>query len=320
MPVIILAALSLLAAACGGSGGGTIPTPPAGKGSIAKNFQSAFADATFTVGSKQFTEQDILAQITIQALQAAGAHVKSDLNLVSSQTARQALVSGGIDMYWDYAGTGWSLYLNHATGVQGAMAQFQATARQDLERNGIKWLGPAALNDEYAIARLQNATGALGKVNTISQMARFVRQNPGQATFCGDAEYYEREFIPVETTYNFTFPGYDLTENANIEANYPSVTTSLCNFSEVFTTDARIQTDHLKVLTDDKGVFLTQLAALTVREKTFKQYPQLQAFARDLGSKLTQHEIISLNKMVDVDGKSAQYAAYVFLKSNGFIG
>ncbi|MBW3606575.1 MAG: hypothetical protein KY460_17040, partial [Actinobacteria bacterium] len=63
--------------------------------------------ASLTVGSKEFTEQLILGQITIQALEAAGATVEDQTGLVGSTTVREALLSGEIDMYWEYTGTGW---------------------------------------------------------------------------------------------------------------------------------------------------------------------------------------------------------------------
>lgn len=35
--------------------------------------------------------------------------------LAGSSTARTALLSGAIDMYWEYTGTGWVSYLGHTT-------------------------------------------------------------------------------------------------------------------------------------------------------------------------------------------------------------
>jgi osmoprotectant transport system substrate-binding protein len=78
--------LAIVAVGCGGGGGGA-----AGKADL--------SGAEFTVGSKEFTEQLILGQITLQTLEAAGATVNDQIGLAGSVAARKALESGEIDMY-----------------------------------------------------------------------------------------------------------------------------------------------------------------------------------------------------------------------------
>ncbi len=310
----VLPALALVLTACGGSsssGGGKA------QGSIAQNFD--FSGAHFTVGSKEFTENVILGKITVQALRAAGADVTDKTNLQGSTVVRDALLNDSIGMYWDYAGTGWSLYLKHDQPVQGAMAQFQATAKEDLAKNNVKWLGPAQFGDAYGIARRSNATGDLAKVKTYSDIATFVDAHPDQATFCGASEFFDRRFKQFEQTYNLKFPSSQVHTNA-LALDYTNVAKGdPCNFAEIFTTDARIQTQNLTVLKDDKGVFFTQLAALCTKQGTYQANPKLGELAKTLGDKLTTDTMISLNKQVDVEGKSADDAAKSFLSDNGFV-
>ena len=73
--------------------------------------------ATFTVGSKEFTEQNVLGQIAVQALEAAGADVK-DLTTHHRQHQRPHRPHRPveIDMYWEYTGTGWTTHLQHEPG------------------------------------------------------------------------------------------------------------------------------------------------------------------------------------------------------------
>jgi glycine betaine/choline ABC-type transport system substrate-binding protein len=150
-------------------------------------------------------------------------------------------------------------------------------------------------------------------------MATFVKKHPDDATFCGASEFYDRRFKAMEQAYHFKIPKSGQHQN-QLPLDYVNVAKGQpCNFAEVFTTDARIKTQNLVVLKDPKPVFLTQLAALTVREKTYKKYPKLQDFAKTIGSKLTQDEVIDLNKMVDVDGKSAEAASKAFLSKYGFV-
>jgi len=57
------------------------------------------------IGSKNFTEQFIVAEIYAQALEKAGIEVQKRLNLGATQIAHTALTSGEIDLYPEYTGT-----------------------------------------------------------------------------------------------------------------------------------------------------------------------------------------------------------------------
>jgi glycine betaine/choline ABC-type transport system substrate-binding protein len=107
--------------------------------------------ASFTVGSKEFTEQLILGNITKLALEDAGAEVSDQIGLVGSTTVREALTSGEIDLYWEYLGTGWVTYLGNEESIPDAQEQYEAVRDADVP-NGVSWLPPAPFNNTYAIA------------------------------------------------------------------------------------------------------------------------------------------------------------------------
>src|SRR5688572_2172634 len=69
-------------------------------------------DDTIRVGSKQFTEQIVLGQIILAALDDAGYAVEDRTNLGSTQVNRDALVNGEIDVYAEYTGTALYNYFN----------------------------------------------------------------------------------------------------------------------------------------------------------------------------------------------------------------
>src|SRR3989304_10598348 len=54
---------------------------------------------TLRIGSKNFTEQFILAEMYAQALEARGYRIERFINLGGTLIAHQAVVSGRIDMY-----------------------------------------------------------------------------------------------------------------------------------------------------------------------------------------------------------------------------
>jgi len=89
------------------------PPPPA----PAAAPETKLKGATFTVGSKDFTESVVLGQITMDLLAAHGASVVDKTNIKGSVTTRKALTSGDVSMYWDYTGTGWVSYLGQTKPI-----------------------------------------------------------------------------------------------------------------------------------------------------------------------------------------------------------
>jgi osmoprotectant transport system substrate-binding protein len=321
LPRLAVALVTVLAALTGCAGGaspsGPTPEQLAG-GSIAREVN--LKGVRLIVGSKEFTEQKVLGQIAVHALRAAGAEVIDQTGLAGSNIVRSALRNKQVDVYWEYAGTGWSLFLKHTNVLPDPVEQFRTTASEDLAQNQIRWVGPAAFGDQYAVARRTDAQGELARVNTLSDMARYVNANPGQASFCGAAEFLDREFLKMQEAYGMELPA-PLTYQNDFALNFVNVAkSSPCNFAEVFTTDARLKSLNLKVLQDDKKFFLSQLAGLVMREETYQQHPDLAKLGTMLGAKLTEPTMIELNGLVDLEGKTADQAADQFLRANGFIG
>jgi osmoprotectant transport system substrate-binding protein len=313
----ILAAL--IAAAIGLSACSIGSTATAAPGSLAQN--ASLKGATFTVGSKEFTEQLVLCQITIQALQSAGATVNQHCGLNGSTTARTALTSGSIDMYWEYTGTAWVDYLQHTKPVPGAAAQYQAAAQQDLTQNHIVWLDPAPYNSTYAIVVKTSVAQQLG-VRSISDYAKLVAANPSQAAMCAASEFEGRDDgLPgLASIYGFKLPSGNLATLAE-GAIYNAVAKSNpCNFGEGDTTDGRIKGLGLTALTDDKQFFPIYNPALTVRQSVANANPNLAKVIDPIAKALDLATIQQLNADVDINGQQAADVARTWLQSKGFIG
>jgi osmoprotectant transport system substrate-binding protein len=310
-----LAAVALALTACGGGGGGG----NAGGGSLSAVHLDG---ATFRVGSKEFTEQLILGQIAIQALEATGAKVEDKTGITGTTNVRKALTSNEIDMYWDYTGTGWTVLLGHTSaGAPKDPGQlYQAVAREDLQKNQVKWLDPAPLNNTYALATAQGRDQQLN-VHTISDYARLANTNPAQASACLVQEFLTRDdgWPGLQKAYGFTLPQNQI-KTVDLGVVYTQVPSgNQCNFGEVFTTDGRIAAQKLTVLTDDKHFFVPYNGALTIRNDVFTKYPQLAQVFGPISQKLTTETVRAMNQQVDVDGALPEEVAKKFLQDNGFI-
>ena len=312
----LIAVASVLAAGCSGGssgGGGNVGGGEAGQ-------QLNLAGATISVGSKEFTEQLILGQIAVQALQAAGATVEDRTNLVGTPVVRGALESGEIDMYWEYTGTAWLGPLGNTNPVAGEQAQFDAVKQADAAK-GITWFAMAGANNAYAIAANPDAARELG-VSTISDWARLAQENPKAATLCTAAEFPTRnDGLPaVEKTYGFDLPDADVAV-LDFGLVYTSVAArNPCNFAVVFGTDAQVLANKLVVLQDDKQALATYNVAVSMRTETYQAHAAAyEAIFGAIAKELTTQRATELNSKVDIDGETPDEAATEFLTQTKII-
>ncbi|MGH3360221.1 MAG: glycine betaine ABC transporter substrate-binding protein, partial [Nocardioidaceae bacterium] len=158
------------------------------------------------VGSKDFDEQLILGQLTIAMLSAAGADVGDETNSQGSTQARNKLINGGSDVYWDYNGTGWLVYLGHDTPIFDPQKQYEAVAKEDLAKNDLVWGQPAPFNNTYAFATTSEFAEENG-IETHSDMADYLADNP-DSSVCVESEFASRPdgFPGFQKAYGMDIP------------------------------------------------------------------------------------------------------------------
>jgi len=313
------AALLLGGCALGEDAPDTSGTGAAKPGSLAK--LASLKGVSVTVGSKEFTEQLILCEITAQALQSAGAKVTRKCGLSGSDTTRKALTSGNIDMYWEYTGTAWISYLKHTKPVPGADAQYDAVAKEDKAKNGIVWLDRAPFNNTYAIATAGKVAKSTG-VTSLSAYAKLAKSKPSDASLCVNGEFSSRDDgLPgVEKAYGFKLPASEV-KTLEEGAIYNAIGKSdPCQFGMVATTDGRIKGLKLTVLKDDKAFFPVYNPAVTIRKQVLDKNPGIAKVLNPIAKALDTDLMQNLNTQVDITGLRPPETAQKWLKSKGFIG
>lgn len=317
--LVVIVAVSL-AAACGpSSGGGESGGQIEGDQFRLSGTQR---DAQFAVGSEDFTEQQVLGSITIQALEAAGATVVDRTGLGGNEEVRTALERGEIDLSWEYTATGWLVHLSETNSITDPQKQYEAVAKQDLEENGIRWLPPAPGNDTYAIAASERTQQDLD-VRSLSDLARLVEERPEEATLClnNDDDFRTRfDGLPgLQRTYGFQLPEQNIVE-VSLEAVYGAVDDAeICNFGVVFTTSGFLRETGVQLLEDDRDFFAIYNPSLTIRREMFRQYPQLEDLFAPISRKLDTQTLLDLNYAVEVEGESPDAVARQWLRENDFV-
>ena len=305
----LFAVLTLIIAGCGGAGGG------------GASGEVDLSGAEFTVGSKEFTEQLILGEITLQVLENAGATVNDQTGLAGTVAARKALESGEIDMYWEYTGTGWINFLGHTKPIPDSQKQFEAVAKEDLAKNDIKWLSPPApANNTYTMAVRSEVYDKLG-VKKLSDFKQLVEENPEEATACVGTEFSTRDDgLPgMEKAYDFEFPQENIVKISEGLIPQQIDKGKQCNFGELFQTDGRVAGLDLKLIEDDESFFPIYNPAFNVSKEVIEKNPQITKLFAPIAEKLTTDELQKLNAKVDVEGQLEDQVAEEWLSENGFI-
>ncbi len=274
-----------------------------------------------TVGGKEFTEQLILCELTAQALESTGATANRNCGMSGSSSVRSAMLSGDIDLYWEYTGTGWITHLGETQPIADPQELYRAVAERDEQENSISWLKPAPANNTYAVAVAKEKAEELN-VATLSDYAALAKSDPAAASFCGAAEFFGREdgWPGLQTAYGFELPGGNVSELA-AGAVYNAIDTSTpCVFGEVFATDGRVAALDLTVLEDDKQYFTAYNPAVCVRSDVLKANPAIADVLAPVAAALDDETLQKLNAKVDVDGATPEDTAKEWLVAEGFVG
>src|SRR5258708_12583749 len=83
---------------------------------------------TLKVGSKNFTEQFIVAELYAASLEAAGFKAERKINLGATLVAHEALKSGAIDLYPEYTATAPAALINLQAPTQTRPPKAHPTA------------------------------------------------------------------------------------------------------------------------------------------------------------------------------------------------
>ncbi|WP_119066762.1 glycine betaine ABC transporter substrate-binding protein [Rubrobacter indicoceani] len=303
----VAALFGVLVAGCGGQD----------RGSIAEEYRIGGTQQTvrLAVGSKDFTEQEILGEITLQALRAAGAETIDRTGTGDTEAVRRALVSGEIDMYWEYTGTGWLVHLARPDPIADPEEQYVAVRDADLEGNGIVWLPQAPANNTYALA---TRADEFGDVQNISDLEGLFTQ--GDTTLCVGPEFGQRaDGLPgMEDHYGFDFPEESVSVLSDSTVYGALEEGSRCDFGSVFATDGRVDASGLRLLEDDGGFFAAYNPSLNMTSETLELYPELENLFADIAVGLDTATLRELSAAVDVDGQTPEQVAGDWLAGEGY--
>ena len=319
--LLVLLALALpgaLLSACGSedsSDGAKTATPTAGSGASAIQRDEANAKVSFTIGSKNFTEQRVLGEIYAQGLRAAGYDVQTKLDLGDEHVALKALESGEIDAYPEYTGTALQSFFGKQPDElpKNPRAAFEE-AKQGFAKRGLTAFPPTPFTSSNEVAVTKETAEKLGLKN-ISDLS----DEAGELTLAGSPECRQRFdcLRGLERVYGLKFGRF---MEVPIPQRHEVLTSGKADVSIVFTTDPQIQRESEVLLEDDRSMFGPQNSTLVMRKETADQAgPDLPRTLEQIQQLLTDENMQELNARVDLDGQQPAAVAKAYLTENGLL-
>jgi osmoprotectant transport system substrate-binding protein len=315
--VLFALILSLGVAACGSSNdSSTAGSSEEGGGAIASNPENG--KVTLTIGSKNFPEQEILGEIYAQALKAAGYKVKSALNLGSETVALQALKSGQISGYPEYASTALTSFFGvEPEEVPGVAQAAYKKAKAEFEKEGLTAFPPTPFASANAVGMLKKTADKLG-LKTISDL----EGKSEKLTLYGSPECRQRIdcLAGLEKYYGLKFKSFT---PVDIGLRYKVLETGQADLSILFTTDAQLsaEEDKFVILEDDRQVFPAGNVIFVTKPSVAKKAgPDYERTIVEVQNGLTLPVMQELDARVELEKQSPAKAAASYLEEAGYTG
>lgn len=269
---------------------------------------SASSKNGVTIGTANFTENQVLGYLYAAALEAAGVKVKVRPNLGTREIVFPALKSGDIDLLPEYQGA-LLTYLDPKSKVseEGAM------------QNALTLTLPAGLQVlPYGMAEDSDAfvvTRETARKYGLTSLADLKKQN-GRLVIGAAAEVKTRQVgvVGLKDVY-----GVEFKEFKSLDSDGPLVKGALkkgdVDVANLFTTDTDIKANDWVVLTDPLNLIPSQHIVPLIADRKADSTVR-KALAR-LGNLLTTAQLTELNRQVDKDKKDPQDVANAYAKQHG---
>jgi osmoprotectant transport system substrate-binding protein len=276
-------------------------------------FAGAATAQTVKVGSKNFTEQFIVAELYAAALEAAGFKVERKINLGATLVAHEALRTGAIDLYPEYTGTGLSAVMKAQATETDPQKVYEMVKAYYEKEFKLTWLKPSGVNNGYAMV-VRPETAQAMNLKTLSDLAPVAgKLKLGAGPEFGDRRDGIKGFKEV---YGIEFGEYR--QFAAMRLRYEALMQKQIDIANGYATDWQIAAEKFAALKDDKGLFPPYQLAPVVRLEIASN-PKIVEALDKVDALIDNPTMQELNRQVEVDKKEPRQVAAAFLKAKGVI-
>ena len=265
---------------------------------------------TIVVGSKNFTEQIVLAELFAQQIEAHSAlHVERRVNLGGTLLCHDALVAGKIDLYPEYTGTALMAVLKEPP-QNDPSAVFHRVQDQYHTRFGVEVMPPLGFNNTFAMV-VRGDDAAKLHLRTISDIGAFAPK--WRAGF--GYEFMERAdgYRGWVAAYGLHFSGEP--RILDLGLLYRALADRQVDLVAGNSTDGLIAALGMVALEDDRRYFPPYEAVPLVRRAMLDQHPEAGAALGQLTGKISEQEMRRMNYAVDGEHRDPADVVRVFRKA-----
>jgi osmoprotectant transport system substrate-binding protein len=250
---------------------------------------------SIVVGSANFSENVILADIYGQALAANGFKVSYKLNIGARAAYIPALEKGEVNLIPEYSGSILDFLSKSATA--NSPSDVKAALDKALPSE-LKALTPSTASDSDSL----NVTPAYAKANNLKSIADL--KNIPSLTLAANPEFQTRpDGIPgLQSVYGLTNLKFQAISDGGGPATLSALLNNTVQVADIYNTTPSILANKLVTLTDPKSLFASQEVVPIVSAS--KVNAKLTSVLNKVSAALTTKDLLELNTEVSGDSKT----------------
>lgn len=267
------------------------------------------AQERVAVGSKDFTESALLAEIIAQMLEARGVYVERRFEL-GGNLPHEALVSGTLDLYPEYTGTSYTAILHHIP-IGDPRAVYEQVKQEYASQYKVEVSPPLGFENTFAIL-VRGADAKKLNLKTISDAAPHTPQ--WRAGFGQDFMSRADGYPGFSKSYGLKFSAV---REMDLSLTYIALSSRQVDLIAGNSTEGRIATLDLFQLADDRHYFPPYEAVYIVRQDSLARVPALREVLAKLANAISTDEMRRLNYEIDGNKRDPKAVVKEWLGSRG---
>ncbi|WP_432573254.1 ABC transporter substrate-binding protein [Kineococcus sp. SYSU DK005] len=303
---------TLLTTALASGAGLSLAACGAGEDPLAAGTPSGGSSSTSAVivGSANFPESELLAEMYAQVLEGAGVQVQRKLGIGARELYLRALQDGSIDLIPEYNGALLAALVEGGAPEGVSTSEQVYDALQDVLPEGTEVLEQSAAENKDSLS-VTAATAQRYSLASIADLAPVA----GELVAGGAPEFAERYqgLVGLREVYGVEFQQY-----RPLDVGGPLTVQALVNgdiaVANIFTTDSSIQTNGFVVLQDPQNLFLAENVLPLI--SSAKNTPAITEALNAFSATLTTEKLTQYLARVQVDKQTSAEVAKAYLADN----
>jgi osmoprotectant transport system substrate-binding protein len=267
--------------------------------------ETSLPAGTIRFAAYDFSENQVLVAVYAEAARRAGLPVAVQSGVATREVLEPALEQGRVDVVVDYLGTAESFVRRATPDARSAPEELRAALAEELGPRNVSVLAAAPAEDQngFAVSTKFAAEHGIGRLSQLAALAP-------QLTFGGPPECPDRPLcLPgLQKVYGLRFG--TVVSIPSRAATVEDLLAGAIDVGLLETTDARRFSAPVVLLTDDLSLQPHENVVPLVRTDVLDRWgDRLRNVLDQTSARLTDQELVALNRAVEIDGRTPAQAA-----------